>query len=44
MGVVEEEEERVENSGVTKQYGWAEGNNSFSPGVSLKSEKEGMWG
>lgn len=29
-----------ENSGVTKWYGWAEGNNSFSPGDSLKYEKK----
>jgi len=37
-GVVEGE--WGENSGVTKRYGWAEGNNSFSTGDSLKSEKK----
>lgn len=30
-----------ENSGVTKWYGWADWNNSISPGDSLKSEKGG---
>lgn len=43
MGV-EEVKPWGENSGVTKRYGSVERNNSFSPGDSLKSEKEGMWG